>query len=203
MRPGFLDMREVYLAAFFLLAIDALVVWRAVQRLVLHEGTISPDAPLFLLLLLALQILLLIMFFRFRDLVHYDRRLRATTEQQLELSNQILDCLEVAVAVLDENGCYVFANRACAEMLGVPAAQLLGQSALGYVVEQSAYVAADQPLPDPLSFRLENQEQYYRATLRRADGQQLRVFTKVTPRWHAGRMVGSIATVVPASFQDT
>ena len=184
--------RWEFLIFALLLGIDVLVGLRAVQRILLKQGEISPDAPFFLLFLLLLQVALLIVFDQWKRTLQDHHKLKETYEHELELSHQIMENIESAIIVVDSEGRYVYANRACSELLGLPAQGIVGQTAEALMVFPPGVNQATlwtTPLTEAMLVPV---------TLKTASGKTIDVTVKVSPRWYGGRVVGAIASVVPA-----
>lgn len=183
--------RWAFLIAALLIGIDILVGVRVVQRFLLHQGRVSPDAPFLLLFLLLLQVALLMVFDRWKRTLQEHQRLREVYEHELELSRQIMESVEVGVSVLDAEGRYHYLNRAACELLGISREALLGKTAEELVTGTGGLSYQEMAAQSLVTTR------QMPVTLRRSDGQLLRVLVKVTPRWYEGRVVGFITSVVP------
>ncbi|RJF73326.1 PAS domain S-box protein [Deinococcus cavernae] len=191
MRSGGSPLTWQYVIFGLLLGIDVLVGLRVVKRLVLHQGEISPDAPFFVLLLLVLQVSLLLVFAGWKSTLRHARHLREAYEREVELSQQIMESVEMGVSVLDAEGRYHYLNRAACELLGISREALLGKTA-----EELVTGTGGLPYQEMAAQSLVTTRQMP-VTLRRSDGQLLRALVKVTPRWYEGRVVGFITSVVP------
>lgn len=180
-----------YAVVAFLIGLDLLVGYRAFERLILRQGEISPDAPFFLLLLIALQLLLLLLYGKLRESLRYYDRLKTNFEHELELSHQVMEALDNAVCVVDGEGRYVYVNRAGCELLGMSRQTILGHTAADFLVSPSGEEQAEM-LRQSLTGSI-----VVPVTLRHVSGEMVQVVFRVTPRWLGGRVVGAISAEVP------
>lgn len=160
-----------------LIGIDLLIGWRIVQRFVLHQGAVSPDAPFFLLLLMVLQLALIVMFGQWKRTLKDHLRLRESYEHELDLSRQIMENDDSCVIVMASNGVYTFANRATCGFLGLQQQDIVGRSAEDFIVEPGGEALAEL-LTRPLTQTLQ-----VPVTLRHASGSQVQLMVRVVPRW--------------------
>lgn len=194
--PQQTNLHWIKWATAVFIALDILIIYRFIHRILLRGEHIPPDAPLFFLLIIGVQILL---FTAFRDLklvTARNQQLYVNYETELSLARQIADGVAVPVGVLDEHGRYVYANPACAEFLGLPVKELLGRNSLEFLEALDGRPLSAKSVKE-LQVEINNQPYVYDVVLRRANGEAMRVNVYSTPRWHAGRLVGVITSVLP------
>lgn len=178
------ELRWAY-ALFWLLALDSFLVALLVPR---------PAAYWVLLPLLAVQLGAAGLMRRVVATVRQYRRLKESFEQELDFARQVMESVEHGLTVLDNQGKFVYVNRAYAEMLGRPVEEIVGRSPFDFTVpDDHASLSRAQ------AARQQGQSNSYRTRLRRADGRVLDVQITGTPRWYQGRIVGNFAAIVPLS----
>lgn len=182
MRPGIRELRWAYVL-FALLALSSFLVVGLVPR---------PAAFWVLLPLLAVQALALWLAVRVIALVRGHRALRESFQEELDFARQLMESVDHGLTVLDEHGRFMYVNRAYAEMLGRPAAEILGRTPFDFTYpDDFSHLRAAQIT------RQKGQSSTYQTRLQRADGEVIDVQVTGTPRWHQGRLVGNFAAVVP------
>lgn len=192
MKPAATELRWAYVAFGLLAAIDVLVGIRIFQRVVWHQGTASPDAPLFVLLLLALHVVLIWLFQRVRDMVRYDQHLRTLYEQELDFAQQLLDASTEGLLMFGVEGRIIYANRRAAEVLGHPSEALLGLSSV-HLTPPEDHAQSEEKWRQGW----QRSGEVYHLRVRDAQGEWRRVRVTTSPRWHQGRLVGSFGSVSP------
>ncbi|MBZ9713887.1 PAS domain-containing protein [Deinococcus multiflagellatus] len=182
MRPGLLELRWAYLL-FALLALNSfLVVW-LVPR---------PQAFWVLAPLVAVQLIAAWLAPRIVRMVRGHRLLQESYAEELAFARQLMESVEHGLTVTDEDGRFVYVNRAYAELLGTTPERVLGRTPFEFTLpEDHARLQAAR------AERRGGQSSSYRTRLRRPDGALVDVVVTGTPRWHAGRIVGNVAAVVP------
>lgn len=193
MRAANGKFRWEFLMIALLIGIDVLVGLRIVQRVILRQGEISPDAPFFLVLLLLLQVSVIVVFTRWNTSLKEHQRLRESYEQELALSRQIMENDEGCIMVMDVNGRYTHANRAACELLGLPLEDIIGRFGSDFMF-------------DPTS---EEHREVMRVNLthtvrvpvmiRRSNGESVRMMVRVAPRWHGNLILGAISYAHPSA----
>lgn len=198
MRPGVLELRWAYVVFALLAGIDILIFSRSVAVLAhRNQVPIPQEAPLLLMCLLGLHGLLLWLALRLKHVVAYYRRLKEAYEQELDFAQQVMESVGHGLTVSDDNGRFVYVNKAYADMLGLPAAEILGRSPFDFTVEDD-HVS----LTEARERREAGSSSTYMTRLRRANGELLTVQVTGTPRWHQGRVVGAFAAVVPWAVSE-
>ena len=192
MKRGGTELRWAYVAFGLLAAIDLLVGLRILERLVWRQGAVAPDAPLFVLLLLALHVVLLWLFQRLRRVIQYDQRLRTMYEQELGFAQQLLDASTEGLLMFGPEGRITYANRRAAEVLGHPQEALLGLSSLQLVPPEDHRASEEQ-----WQQNWGQSQDVYHLRVHDAEGQLRRVRLTASPRWHQGWVVGSFGSVQP------
>lgn len=120
------------------------------------------------------------------------RELRDAYAQELGFARQLMESVEHGLTVTDEDGRFVFVNRAYARMLGVTPERVLGRTPFEFTLPED-----HETLTQARDQRDLGTTSTYRTRLRRPDGSLLEVAVTGSPRWLAGRIVGNVAAVVP------
>ncbi|GAA0513235.1 PAS domain S-box protein [Deinococcus depolymerans] len=128
---------------------------------------------------------------RVLGLLRGHRELRASYAAELGFARQIMETVEHGLTVSDEDGRFVYVNRAYARMLGLTPAEVVGRSPFEWTVPED-----HDRLREARALRQAGGSSSYATRLRRADGSLVSVVVSGTPRWHAGRIVGNVAAVV-------
>ncbi|WP_189068203.1 PAS domain S-box protein [Deinococcus radiotolerans] len=182
MRPGQLELRVAY-ALFALLILESfLVAW------------LVPRPQVFTLMLPVLATLGVAAWMapRVVGLLRGHRELKEAYAQELGFARQVMESVEHGLTVTDEDGRFVFVNRAYARMLGVTPERVLGRTPFEFTVPEDHAALSEARTQRDLGAT-----STYRTRLRRPDGSLLEVAVTGSPRWHAGRIVGNVAAVVP------
>lgn len=193
MMPGALELKWAYVLLGLVAVLDLLIISRTIHILS-HRATqpIPLEAPWVLLIVIGLQVLLVWLFGRLRQVVSYYRRLKESYEEDLDFTRQVIESVAHGLTVVDENGKFVYVNKAYADMLGLKPEQIVGRSPFDFTLPDD-HVS----LTKAREKREQGQQSTYLSRLRRADGTTLMVRVTGTPRWHHGRVVGNFAAVVP------
>ncbi|MBZ9752052.1 PAS domain S-box protein [Deinococcus sp. HMF7604] len=187
MRPGQQELRWAYLL-FALLALDSFLVAWQVPR---------PLAFWVLLPLLAVQLIAAWLAPRVVRMVRGHRQLQESYAEELAFARQLMESVEHGLTVTDEDGRFVYVNRAYARLLGTVPDKVLGRTPFDFTLpEDHAQLLAAQ------AERLGGQSSSYRTRLRHHSGAAVEVVVTGTPRWHGGRIVGNVAAVVPLHELD-
>ncbi|ALW89978.1 PAS domain-containing protein [Deinococcus actinosclerus] len=183
MRPGRLELRVAYVL-FALLILESFLVALLVPRPQAFVVILPVLATLGVAAWLAPQLV---------RLLRGHRELKEAYAQELHFARQVMESVEHGLTVTDEDGRFVFVNRAYAQMLGVPPERILGRTPFEFTAAED-----HAALNDARAQRSAGTSSTYRTRLRRPDGSLLAVVITGSPRWHAGRIVGNVAAVVPA-----
>ena len=182
MRPGRLELRVAYVL-FALLILESFLVALLVPR---------PQAFVVILPVLVTLGVAGWLAPRLVRLLRGHRELKEAYGQELTFARQVMESVEHGLTVTDEDGRFVFVNRAYAGMLGLTPERVLGRTPFEFTVRED-----HAALRDARDHRSAGTSSTYRTRLRRPDGSLLEVVITGSPRWHAGRIVGNVAAVVP------
>jgi PAS domain S-box-containing protein len=182
MRPGQVELRVAY-ALFALLVLESFLVAWLVPRPQAFVVVLPTLATLGVAAWLAPRVV---------RLVRGHRELKDAYAQELGFARQLMESVEHGLTVTDEDGRFVFVNRAYARMLGVTPERVLGRTPFEFTVRED-----HEALTEARGQRDLGATSTYRTRLRRPDGSLLEVVVTGSPRWHAGRIVGNVAAVVP------
>ncbi len=189
------EYRWTYVIFAVFLIIDSLMAVRVFQRLIVKNMPISPDGPVFFVLLLGLQILLIWLFARLRQVISHNQQLQHTYKQELDLAQQLMESTDIGLTVMDENGRFVYVNHAFEQLVGRTSSEILNRTPLDFVDRQS--VSSDPRLVPATLEQWSGQHLDLRLRLLRPDGQTVDVLLTGKPRHHDGRVVGKIASFIP------
>ncbi|UBV42263.1 PAS domain S-box protein [Deinococcus taeanensis] len=182
MRQGRLELAWAYVLFALLVLESFLLVWLVPRGVVL--GALLPVlGALAVAAGLAPRVI---------RMVRGHRLLQESYAQELSFARLLMETVEHGLTVTDEDGRFVYVNRAYAQLLGVTPERVLGRTPYEFTVREK-HAAVREAWEHPQ----ENGGVSYRSQLRRADGQVVEVVVKGRPRWHAGRIVGNVASVVP------
>ncbi|MBL8093739.1 MAG: PAS domain S-box protein [Anaerolineales bacterium] len=118
------------------------------------------------------------------------KRVELALEDQRRFATNVMDAMGQGLTVTDKAGRFVYANPACARILGCTLDQILGRSPLDFIVD------ADHPkFRHSMEARARGEPTSYEATLRRGDGSLVAVLITGAQRFEGGQPTGSIATL--------
>lgn len=184
------EFRWAYVVFLLLVVIDLLMVARAVHQLGQPDFQIPLDAPLFVLILIALQVLLAWLFLRLRETLEHYRHLKEHYEQELTFAHQILDSSQEGMLVLDGEGRISYANAHIGRFLGIEVQQLLGHFSADFLPKE-----AYGTLREHEGSRLVGTPVQFLLPVRDAAGSLHQVSVVRSPRWYHGRVVGTFVAV--------
>lgn len=160
----------------------------ALVELLVAVQAAEQAAYLFYLLppLMALQMLLIVATRQTAQLVGRYEALHQAYENELRFSRQN-DQLSHALSMIDTDGRISYVNPACEAMLGYSAREMVGRLPSDFAEHHEMQFTVDD-LARP---------KMWTTTLRRADGNILKVLVTDRPYWHHGRLAGNLAMMVP------
>lgn len=122
---------------------------------------------------------------------HHQRLWRAYT-QEVDFSKQIMENVSHGLTIADEHGRFVYVNNAYADLLGIPAQDIVGHSVFDYICNEDKDI-----LRQSIDQRQQGKSSTYISRLHKIDGKKVRVLVISTPRTHEGRIVGSVSSIIP------
>ncbi|MBI4631865.1 MAG: PAS domain S-box protein, partial [Chloroflexi bacterium] len=111
-------------------------------------------------------------------------------QTQHDFAQKILNHMGQGLTVTDNDRHFVYVNPAYSKIIGRTPEDLLGKSPLDFTV-QTDHAALDQAL----ARRRQGQTDTYETRLLHADGHEIPVTITGVPRWHEGKVAGTIAVV--------
>lgn len=105
-----------------------------------------------------------------------------------EFNESIIQNMQEGIAIADAEGYFIFMNPAAAQILGYPAAELVGQHWNKIIPDNQQVVirAADER-------RRQGESDHYEVDVLRKDGVQRSVLISGSPRFDRGRFVGTLS----------
>lgn len=180
------DRRQLLGLIAVLVLVDLLVVSRALHILSTGRAPAPLEAAVLLGLGLGWQVLLVWLVLRLQRLNEHYLQLQESFRQELDLSRQIMENDEACIIVVNADGRYVYANRATSDLLGLSQQEIVGRYGTDFVVEPSGEAQRE------MMNRTLSEVIYQPVTLRRANGEHVKLLVRVAPRWHGNRIVGAI-----------
>ncbi len=118
------------------------------------------------------------------------KRVELALEDQRRFATDVMDAMGQGLTVTDKSGRFVYANPACARILGCRPEEILGRTPQDFIVD------ADQPkYLLSMEARARGEPTSYEATVRRGDGSLVAVLITGAQRFENGQPSGSIATL--------
>lgn len=181
------ETKWAYLVLGLLAAIDIIISLRVIPRLVQGNLQLPAEAPLIFILLLALQIIVVWLFWYIRNLLQYYRGLKASYEHELDFTRQLLDTSELGMAVVDHEWRLLYINKKFAELFNMTPTEGIGQRITeiclpGHrdLIEQQQQLFWEGK-SSPFPMLLEEPEEPRRS-----------LQVQAAPRRHQGRIVGAL-----------
>ncbi|HZU53826.1 MAG TPA: PAS domain S-box protein [Holophagaceae bacterium] len=111
-------------------------------------------------------------------------------QETQEIYSDLVENLSEGIAILDEEGRFLFVNSACGQIFGVPPEGLLGRTTLDLVAPEAREFHAEQ-----LRRRSKGDKDSYELEVIRADGARRWLAIRATPRMDSSkRFAGSVAS---------
>lgn len=117
----------------------------------------------------------------------------AQLQDQRDFAMQVMTTMGQGLVVINTNNCFEFVNAACARMLGVEPADLIGKTLLD--ITHNAY----HPLLQAV--RQQGKPSSYEVALKLHSGEPLQALITETPRLQDGQFVGTIAVMTDLTEQ--
>lgn len=120
----------------------------------------------------------------------------AQLQDQRDFAMQVMTTMGQGLVVINTNNCFEFVNAACARMLGVESADLIGKTILD--ITRSDH----HPLLREVRHKgKQGKPSTYEVALKRQSGEPLQVLITETPRMQDGQFAGTIAVMTDLTEQ--
>ncbi|MCA9966733.1 MAG: response regulator [Anaerolineales bacterium] len=120
----------------------------------------------------------------------------AQLQDQRDFAMQVMTTMGQGLVVINTDGCFEFVNAACARMLGVESADLIGKTVMD--ITHSNYHAL---LRQVRGKSRRGETNTYEVALKRPSGEPLQALITETPRMQDGQVAGTIAVITDLTEQ--